>query len=78
MQPQYFFENSDLKLESGFRGFSLFLDFDGTLVPLQDNPAQCFLSPTIKSQPEKIVSSGKACISILSGRTVSDVKKGSR
>jgi len=75
MEPQYFFENSDLKLEGGFRGCSLFLDFDGTLVPIQDNPAQCFLSPNIKSQLEKIVSSGNACISILSGRTVSDVKK---
>lgn len=75
MEPQYFFENSDLNLESGFRGFSLFLDFDGTLVPIQENPAQCFLSPNIKSQLEKIASSGKACISILSGRTLSDVKK---
>ena len=75
MQPEYFFENNDLKQEYIHRGFFLFLDFDGTLVPIQDNPAQCVLSPVIKSQLEGIASSGKACIAILSGRTVNDIKK---
>ena len=74
MPPEYFFENNDPKLECGPRSFFLFLDFDGTLVPIQDSPAQCFLSPKIKGQLEAIALSGKACIAILSGRTVTDIR----
>lgn len=74
MEPEYFFENRDLKEESGLRGIFLFLDFDGTLVPIQNDPAKCVLSPGIKSQLEAIPLSGKAWIAILSGRTVKDIK----
>ena len=75
MQPEYFFGSNGPK--PGFiRGFFfLFLDFDGTLVPIQENPARCFLSPKIKSQLEAIGLSGKALMAILSGRTVNDIKK---
>jgi trehalose-phosphatase len=75
MPPEYFFENKDPKLESRPRGFFLFFDFDGTLVPIQDNPAQCVLSAGMKGQLEAIALSGKAFIAILSGRTVADIKK---
>jgi trehalose-phosphatase len=75
MQPQYFFENSDLKLESGFRGFSLFLDFDGTLVPIQNDPKKCVLSPGMKGYLEAFSLSRNASIAILSGRTVNDIKR---
>jgi trehalose-phosphatase len=75
VQPQYFFENRDLKLGGSFRGFFLFLDFDGTLVPIQDNPTQCFLSPKTKSQLETISLSEKASIAVLSGRSLKDIKK---
>ena len=75
MNPQYFFENSDLKLGGNLSGLFLFLDFDGTLVPIQDNPAQCFLSPKTKSQLEAISLSEKASVAVLSGRSLNDVKK---
>ena len=75
MEAEYFFSNKSPKLECDPPNVFLFLDFDGTLLPIQDNPAQCFLSPNIKGQLEKIVSSGKACIAILSGRTVNDIKR---
>jgi trehalose-phosphatase len=75
MPPQNFFENSDLKLENSFRGIFLFLDFDGTLVPIQDNPAHCVLSPNTKHQLETIYLSGKVSIAVLSGRNANDVKK---
>jgi trehalose-phosphatase len=74
MPPEYFFENKDPKLEWGSRSFFLFLDFDGTLVPIQNDPTKCVLSPKIKGQLEAITLSGKACIAILSGRTVTDIR----
>jgi len=74
MPPEYFFENKDPKLEWGSRSFFLFLDFDGTLVPIQNDPTKCVLSPKIKGQLEAIALSGKACIAILSGRTVTDIR----
>ena len=75
MEPKYFFEHNDPKLECGSRGILLFLDFDGTLVPIQNDPTKCVLSPKIKGQLETIALSGKAWIAILSGRTVNDIKK---
>jgi trehalose-phosphatase len=74
MPPEYFFENKDPKLECGPRGFFLFLDFDGTLVPIQNDPTKCVLPRGMKGQLEAIALSGKACIAILTGRTVSDVR----
>jgi trehalose-phosphatase len=74
MPPEYFFENNDPKLEWGSRSFFLFLDFDGTLVPIQNDPSKCVLSPKIKGQLEAIALPGKACIAILSGRTVTDIR----
>jgi trehalose 6-phosphate phosphatase len=74
VEPKYFFEHNDPKLECGSRGIFLFLDFDGTLVPIQNDPAKCALSPKIKGQLETIALSGKAWIAILSGRTVSDIR----
>ena len=75
MPPEYFFENKDPKLESRPRRFFLFLDFDGTLVPIQNDPTKCVLSPGIKGLLDAIALSGKACIAILSGRTVNDIKE---
>jgi len=75
VEPEYFFENKDPKLECGLRSFFLFLDFDGTLVPIQNDPTKCVLSPGMKGYLEAISLSGNASIAILSGRTVSDVKK---
>jgi len=75
VESQYFFENSHRKIGGSFQGLFLFLDFDGTLVPIRDNPAQCFLSPKTKSQLEAISLSEKVSIAILSGRSLNDIKK---
>ena len=57
------------------RKIALFLDFDGTLVPIQKNPAQCILSHKIKKQLELLRDSGNCYLIILSGRSLSDIKQ---
>jgi len=57
------------------RKVALFLDFDGTLVPIQKNPAQCILSYKIKKQLELLRDSGNCYLTILSGRSLSDIKQ---
>jgi trehalose-phosphatase len=54
---------------------ALFLDFDGTLVPIQKDPAQCFLSEEIKRQLRLLANSKHCYLSILSGRSLSDIRK---
>lgn len=54
---------------------ALFLDFDGTLVPIQEDPAKCVLPSYIKRQLEELVVSGRCSIFILSGRSLSDIEK---
>ncbi len=73
---QYFFEkdNDILKSKSG-RKIALFLDFDGTLVPIQKDPRQCFLSDKIKSQLLLLAGSQCCYLIVLSGRSLSDIKK---
>lgn len=75
MQPEYFFTNHNTKPGRSPHGYFLFLDFDGTLVPIQDNPTKCVLSREIKAQLQAILLSGKASIAILTGRTVDDIKR---
>jgi trehalose 6-phosphate phosphatase len=73
---QYFFEknNSILKKFAG-RKIALFLDFDGTLVPIQKDPEQCFLSKKLKNQLLTLSESQCCYLIILSGRSLSDIKK---
>ena len=73
---QYFFEkdNDILKNKSG-RKIALFLDFDGTLVPIQKDPRQCFLSDKIKTQLLLLAGSQCCYLMVLSGRSLSDIKK---
>lgn len=75
MYPKYFFENGDPRLKDNLSELFLFLDFDGTLVPIKDDPAQCFLKSDTMSQMEAISQSGKATVAVLSGRTVEEIKK---
>lgn len=53
----------------------MFLDFDGTLVPIGKNPAECFLSDRIRKQLHLLAESGRICLTIMSGRSLSDVRK---
>jgi len=73
---QYFFkkDNGSLKNIAG-RKIALFLDFDGTLVPIQKDPEQCFLSKKLKAQLLALSNSQCCYLIILSGRSLSDIKK---
>jgi len=51
----------------------LFFDFDGTLVPIQKNPENCYISPDIKNILESI--QNKIKIGIISGRDLEDIKR---
>jgi len=50
----------------------IFLDYDGTLTPIVDDPAQAFLPDEVKEQLEKL--SEHWAVVILSGRDLQDVK----
>lgn len=73
--PSYFFEGNHLhKIKAGQK-IALFLDFDGTLVPIQKDPARCFLSEEIKRRLQLLAYSNYCYLSILSGRSLSDIRK---
>lgn len=57
------------------RKVAMFLDYDGTLVPIKKDPAQCFLSSKIKEQLQLLSGSNRCYLAILSGRSLSDIRK---
>jgi trehalose-phosphatase len=73
--PDYFFEKNPLKMRKGAPPIFLFLDFDGTLVPIQNDPAACVLSPEVREQLEMLASSGACPVTVLSGRSLADLRK---
>ncbi len=73
---QYFFKKYSGSLKSASRRkIAICLDFDGTLVPIQKDPAQCFLSKKLKAQLLALSNSQCCYLIILSGRSLSDIKK---
>ncbi len=77
--PTYFFEKKSLnyfqnKIKARSK-IALFLDFDGTLVPIRKDPKQCFLSDRAKNQLQLSARSTHCCPAILSGRSLSDITK---
>jgi|MudIll2142460700_1097286.scaffolds.fasta_scaffold129864_2 trehalose 6-phosphate phosphatase len=73
---QYFFKKDSGSLKStSRRKIAIFLDFDGTLVPIQKDPEQCFLSKKLKTQLLALSHSQCCYLIILSGRSLSDIKK---
>ena len=54
---------------------ALLLDFDGTLVPIMKDPEQCYLSSDTRRLLESILGSGKSVLVVLSGRSLSDLRK---
>ena len=74
--PYYFFSKDYLSSFLRFNSkIALFLDFDGTLVPIQKNPAQCILPDKIKNQLELLAESINCYLTILSGRSLSDIRQ---
>lgn len=75
----YFFEHSNYKELfpeiRPRRKIALFLDYDGTLVPIQKDPVKCILSDKIKEQLQLLAGSNCCYLAILSGRALSDIRK---
>ena len=73
---QYFFEKGAcFRIFEAGRKIAIFLDFDGTLVPIQKDPKQCFLPNKIKNQLLLLAGSQCCYLVVLSGRALSDIKK---
>ena len=75
MPPEYFFGRNPLRTGKGTSSLFLFLDFDGTLVPIQKDPAACVLSPETRHELERLADSGDCRVAVLSGRSLADLKK---
>lgn len=73
---QYFFTSGRLyETIHPNKKIALFLDYDGTLVPIRKDPAQCIVSEKIKKQLRLLAGSNRCYLTILSGRSLSDIKK---
>ncbi len=55
--------------------FLIFLDYDGTLAPIAKTPERAVLSPKAREILEKLVSSSRCKVAIVSGRSLADIKR---
>ncbi|MFA6282370.1 MAG: trehalose-phosphatase [Candidatus Omnitrophota bacterium] len=53
----------------------LFLDYDGTLAPIQDKPSQAYLSKKNKDLLFKLTKIPSCKVAVISGRSLDDVRK---
>jgi trehalose-phosphatase len=60
------------RVRSG-RRVLLFTDFDGTLVPIKDDPMACALSPGDRAQLARIAARPGAVVAVVSGRDLADL-----
>ncbi|OPY60230.1 MAG: Trehalose-phosphate phosphatase [Syntrophorhabdaceae bacterium PtaU1.Bin034] len=76
MAPRYYFEANPLaaQIDSG-RHVALFVDFDGTLVPIRKDPSEPCLAPATKGLLESILGSGRSAVTVISGRSLADLRK---
>ncbi|MAK59931.1 MAG: trehalose-phosphatase [Ponticaulis sp.] len=56
-------------------GLALFLDFDGTLAPLQDNPETVAISDPQKARLDALKELMSGAVAVISGRDVRDLSK---
>lgn len=63
-----------MKTEAGKARLFLLLDFDGTLVPIQGDPAACFLSPEVREELERLTGPVQCPVAVLSGRSLADLQ----
>lgn len=61
-------------IDSG-KKIALFLDYDGTLVPIRRNPSKCLLPVRLKKLLQRLSVSRDCYPVILSGRALADVKR---
>lgn len=57
-----------------YDGILLMLDFDGTLVPIVNDPALCYPSFGVREYLAKIARTGRNIVAVVSGRSLSDVR----
>ncbi|RJQ39909.1 MAG: trehalose-phosphatase [Nitrospiraceae bacterium] len=74
MNLRYILKNNVLKKISKGQKIALFLDFDGTLVPIRKDPSQCVLAEEMKEQLKLLAGSDRCYLTILSGRSLQDIK----
>jgi len=78
--PEYYFDHDVLESRLRCNGNTpprivLFLDYDGTLVPIRKDPAACFLSDEMRHKLLTLAECEKAHIAVLSGRTLDDIRR---
>lgn len=54
---------------------SLFLDYDGTVVPLADHPSQARLPPAMKRLLQRLAGRPGVWVALVSGRSLADLKR---
>lgn len=78
MPPTYFFEKKSFnRFRNKIKQYpviALFLDFDGTLVPIQKDSSRCVLSGEMKEKLKSLADSNRCYLTILSGRSLPDIK----
>jgi trehalose-phosphatase len=52
----------------------MFTDFDGTLVPIKDRPAECFLDPAVGRTLSALAGHGRVSVGVVSGRELEDLR----
>ncbi len=76
--PAYFFGTNGhiSRIPSALMGrkIALFLDFDGTLVRIQKNPARCILADETRELLQSLANSNRCHVTVLSGRSITDIK----
>lgn len=78
MPPRYYFEANPLAKASGSGRIALFVDFDGTLAPITRDPSRPCLSPSVRQLLEEIGNSGRTAVTIISGRSLQDLRQKTR
>ncbi len=73
--PVYFFSKATSLEEPGRADILLMLDFDGTLVPIMNNPADCYLSNEVRYLLSALSKRESLTTCVISGRSLADVRK---
>jgi alpha,alpha-trehalase len=64
-----------LKKRTGNKPVFLFLDYDGTLVPITRSPGQARMTESTRSLLKDLVSLPRVRLAVISGRSLQDIKK---
>ena len=79
MNKKYVLDNKNLNIIKDQIGQAenvlLFLDYDGTLAPFQADPLSAFVLPGIEESLKKLDKEQKYHLSLVSGRSLSELKK---